>query len=78
MSRARSSAPFPVARVILFALAGGLVALLLGMAGVALAPDDGFADLAFASMTKIFFVPLGVVIGAAIGWRTGTRRPGAR
>ena len=74
MNRARPSAPFPAARVILFALLGGLVALLLGLAAVALAPDDGFVDLAFASLTKIFFVPLGLVVGAAIGWRTGTRR----
>ncbi|MGD2042249.1 MAG: hypothetical protein PVJ28_01255 [Acidimicrobiia bacterium] len=78
MSRVGSAPPFPVARVVLFAVLGGLTALLLGLAGVALAPDDGFVDLAFASLTKIFFVPLGVVIGAAVGWRTGTRRPGGR
>ncbi|MGD2060068.1 MAG: hypothetical protein PVF87_04320 [Acidimicrobiia bacterium] len=73
MSRA-TSPRFPTLRVVLSAFAGGAVALLIGLIGVALAPDNGFADLAFASMTKIFFVPLGLVVGAVIGWRTGTRR----
>jgi hypothetical protein len=74
MSQARHNAPFPTGRVILWAILGGLVALLLGLAGVALAPDEGFADLALASMTRIFFVPLGVVIGGVIGWRTAKAR----
>lgn len=70
MTGHRARQPFPTARAILFALAGGGVALLLGLLAVALAPDDGFLDLAFASMTKIFFVPLGLVIGAVVGWKT--------
>lgn len=60
-------------RVILYGLVGALVALLLGLLGANLAPDNGFADLAFASLTKIFFVPLGLVVGAAIGYRTAGR-----
>ncbi len=72
MTGRRAPARFPLMRVILFGLAGGAIALLIGLAAVALAPDNGFADLAFASLTKIFFIPLGIVIGATIGWRTST------
>lgn len=61
-------------RILLFAIIGGLIALALGLAAVALAPDDGFADLAAASLTKIFLVPTGIVAGAVVGWRTGSRR----
>lgn len=66
--------PFPLVRVVFFAVVGGGVALLIGLTAVALAPDAGMLDLAFASMTKIFFIPLGLVVGAAIGWRTAPSR----
>lgn len=61
-------------RILLFAIIGGAIALVLGLAAVALAPDDGFADLAAASLTKIFLIPTGIVAGAVVGWRTSPRR----
>ncbi len=78
MTGGRARAPFPLARVVLYALIGGAIALLLGLLAVAVAPDNGFADLAFASLTKIFFVPLGLVIGGVIGWRTAGASPDRR
>ena len=47
-------------RILLYAILGGAVALALGLAAVALAPDDGFADLAAASLTKIFLAFFGI------------------
>lgn len=73
MTGRRSPMPFPIVRTVFFAILGGLAALLVGLAAVALAPDEGMVDLAFASLTKIFFVPLGIVVGATIGWRTARR-----
>ncbi len=57
-------------RTVLFAIAGGVVALLVGLIWVALAPDNGFGDLAAASVTVVFLIPLGLVIGAIWGWRS--------
>lgn len=70
MTGRRAPTRFPLMRVIVSGVSGALIALLLGLLAVALAPDNGFADLAFASVTKIFLMPLGLVIGATIGWRT--------
>ena len=62
------------ARVTLFGLAGASMGLAIGLLAVALAPENGFADLAAAAITKIFLVPFAAVVGATIGWRTGSRR----
>ena len=60
-----------MSRVLAFAVMGGLVALALGMAAVALAPDNGFADLAAAAVTRVVLVPFGILVGALAGWWTG-------
>ncbi len=71
MSRATPRLRVSLARVLAFAVLGGLVALVLGMAAIALAPDNGFGDLAAAAVTRVVLVPLGIVSGAAVGWFTG-------
>ena len=69
----RPTPPVRVAagRVLAFAVLGGLLALALGMAAVVLAPENGFADLAAAAITRVFLVPLGIIVGAFAGWWTG-------
>lgn len=71
MSRATPRIRVPLARVLAFAVLGGLVALVLGMAAIALAPNNGFADLAAAAVTRVILVPIGILSGAAAGWLTG-------
>lgn len=71
MSRATPRVQAPISRVLAFAVVGGLVAVTLGMVAVTLAPDNGFADLAAASVTRVFLVPLGVLVGGGMGWYTG-------
>lgn len=73
MSRATPPVRVELSRVLAFAVLGGLIALLIGLAAVALAPDNGFADLAAAAVTRVFLVPLGVLGGAVAGWFTGRR-----
>jgi len=57
---------------------GGLVGLAaaLGAGGlwIALAPENGFADLAAAAVTRVVLVPAGLLVGALVGNRT-SRRP---
>ena len=62
------------ATITLFALAGASLGLAIGLLAVALAPENGFADLAAAAVTRIFLIPFGAVVGATIGWRKGSRR----
>ncbi len=71
MSRATPPVRVPLSRVLAFAVLGGLIALTLGLTAVTLAPQNGFADLAAAAVTRVFLVPFGLVVGAAIGWYTG-------
>lgn len=73
MSRATPPARVALSRVLAFAVLGGLIALVFGLAAVALAPDNGFADLAAAALTRVFLVPLGILVGALAGWWTGRR-----
>lgn len=73
MSRANPPQKASVGRVLAFAIIGGLAALLVGLSFVALAPDNGFADLAAAAVTRVFLVPLGIVAGAVAGWLSGRR-----
>lgn len=73
MSRATPPVRVELSRVLAFAVLGGLIALLIGLAAVALAPNNGFADLAAAAVTRVFLVPLGVLGGAVAGWFTGRR-----
>lgn len=73
MSRATPPVRVELGRVLAFAVLGGLIALVLGLAAVALAPDNGFADLAAAAVTRVFLVPLGILAGAVAGWLTGRR-----
>ena len=73
MSRATPPARIQLSRVLASAVLGGLIALVLGLAAVALAPDNGFADLAAAAVTRVFLVPLGILAGAVTGWLTGRR-----
>ena len=73
MSRVAPRPPAPWARTLAFAVLGGILALMLGLAAVALAPDNGFGDLAAAAVTRVVLVPLGVLVGASVGWMTGRR-----
>jgi uncharacterized membrane protein len=73
MSRANPPARVALSRVLAFGVLGGLVALVLGLAALALAPDNGFADLAVSAVTRVFLVPLGILAGAVAGWFTGRR-----
>lgn len=73
MSRATPPVRVELSRVLAFAVLGGLIALVIGLAAVALAPDNGFADLAAAAVTRVLLVPLGVLGGAVAGWLTGRR-----
>lgn len=73
MSRATPPARVELSRVLSFAVLGGLIAIVLGLVAVAFAPDNGFADLAAAAVTRVFLVPLGVLAGAVSGWLTGRR-----
>lgn len=57
-----------IVRLVIFALAGALIALLVGLATVMLAPKDGFGDLAAAALTTVFLIPLGLATGGVFGW----------
>ena len=48
------------------AVCGGMAGLIIGEVWIVLAPDNGFADLAAAAVTRVVLVPLGVVFGAAV------------
>ncbi len=50
-------------------IAGAVIALAFGLTAVALAPDNGFADLAAAAVTRLMLVPLGVVFGSFLALR---------
>ena len=71
MSRPTPPVRVAAGRLLASAALGGLLALALGMAAVILAPENGFADLAAAAVTRVFLVPLGIIIGAFTGWWTG-------
>lgn len=73
MSKITPPAHVSVGRMFAFAVIGGLAALIVGLAAVAFAPDDGFADLAAAAVTRVFLVPLGMLAGAVTAWVTGRR-----
>lgn len=52
---------------------GAVGALGVGGAMIALAPENGMADLAAAAVTRVFLLPIGVLVGAILG-RSSTRR----
>lgn len=56
-------------RILVSALVGALAALAIGLVWIRLAPDNGFADLAAASLTRLVLVPLGAIVGALVGRR---------
>lgn len=53
------------------AVGGAAAALALGLLAVELAPENGFADLAAAAVTRVFLVPLGAAGGAVVGYLRG-------
>lgn len=53
---------------LLGAVAGAATGLLIGVVAFLLAPENGFGDLAAAAVTRVFLLPAGTLIGAAIGW----------
>lgn len=57
--------------VVVGAVAGAAVAVALGVLTVELAPENGFADLAAAAVTRVFLVPVGAIGGAVAGYRRG-------
>jgi hypothetical protein len=63
--RIRSSS---LLRVLLGAVAGVLIAVLVGLAAVAMAPDNGFGDLAAAAVTLVFGIPAGAILGGVAGF----------
>lgn len=69
--RIRASAPL---HILVGAVAGVILAVVIGLIAVALAPDDGFGDLAAAAVTLVFGVPAGAIIGGATGYWLGRRR----
>jgi hypothetical protein len=71
--RIRSSA---LLRVLLGAVAGVLIAVLLGLAAVAMAPDNGFGDLAAAAVTLVFGIPAGAILGGVVGFLVGRQKAG--
>jgi predicted MFS family arabinose efflux permease len=64
----------PIGRVGLGAMVGALLAVAIGLIAVALAPENGFGDLAAAAVTMVFGIPLGAVIGGFLGWWLGRGR----
>lgn len=63
-----------VIRVLIGAVAGAVLALVMGLIAVALAPDDGFGDLAAAAVTLVFGVPVGAILGGVAGYLVGRRK----
>lgn len=61
----------PVARMAIGAVIGVLLAVGIGLIAVALAPTDGFGDLAAAAVTLVFGIPAGAVIGGFLGYWIG-------
>lgn len=50
------------------ALAGVVIALAVGLTAVVLAPENGFADLAAATVTRVLLVPAGAIVGGVAGY----------
>ncbi|HUG32656.1 MAG TPA: hypothetical protein VMM14_07180 [Acidimicrobiia bacterium] len=55
------------------AVAGAALAVLIGLIAMPLAPDDGFADLAAATVSLVFGVPAGAILGGVGGYLVGRR-----
>ncbi len=62
-------------RILLGAVAGVVLAVVIGLIAVARAPDDGFGDLAAATVTLVFGIPAGAILGGAAGYWVGRREP---
>lgn len=56
-------------RILVGAALGALLALVVGLTAVALAPDDSFGDLAAGAVTKVALLPAGAIAGALVAWR---------
>ncbi|MGD2064705.1 MAG: hypothetical protein PVF51_14150 [Nitrospirota bacterium] len=56
------------ARIAVGSVFGATAALLAGLVAVMVAPDNGFADLATAAVTRAVLVPSGAVVGALVGY----------
>lgn len=57
-------------KVITGAVLGALMGLGIGLVAIALAPTNGFGDLAAAAVTTVFLIPAGVVVGGVVAfWR---------
>lgn len=50
-------------RLAMGAVGGGAVAMIIGAIWMALASDNGFADLAAAAVTRVVLIPLGMLLG---------------
>lgn len=61
-----------IGRVLIGALVGVLIVAGVGLLLVRLLQGgDGFDDLAVAAVTTVFGIPLGAILGGAIGWWSG-------
>lgn len=58
-----------ILRVLVGAVIGAAVGLAVGLVWIRLAPDNGFADLAAASITRLVLLPLGAIVGALVARR---------
>jgi hypothetical protein len=60
-----------IAHAVAGAVIGAGAALIVGLVMVVLAPNNGFADLAAAAVTRVVLIPLGAVVGGVAGYRSG-------
>lgn len=64
----------PIARIVIGAIAGMALAIGIGLIAVALASDEGFADLAAAAVTIVFGLPAGAIVGGFVLYWIGRDR----
>lgn len=64
----------PALRFLVGALLGMALAVGVGLVAVALAPKEGFGDLAAAAVTVVFGLPAGALLGGVVLYWLGRAR----